>query len=87
MERSEDKNETSRTAAGAGPSAKSRPESRKGIEDLEFAIEMLRIRIYSAHSISEKLRYYNQIKTLQENIARLREKASSHMSDRDCGKA
>lgn len=44
------------------------------IEDLEFAIKMLRIKLGSTSDYSEKMRYYNQIKTLQENIARLKEK-------------
>ena len=42
------------------------------IEDMEYAIDMLRVKLRSAPSLSEKVRLYNQIKTLQDNISRLK---------------
>ena len=40
------------------------------IEDMEYAIDMLKVKLQSAPSLSEKVRLYNQIKTLQDNISR-----------------
>ncbi|MDL1892542.1 hypothetical protein FBQ87_06580 [Sphingobacteriales bacterium CHB3] len=40
-------------------------------EDLEFAISMLKVKLHSATALSEKIRLYNQIKTLQDNISKL----------------
>jgi len=45
------------------------------IQDLEYAIKMLRIKMQETTKLSEKIRCYNQIKTLQANIDRLKEKA------------
>jgi hypothetical protein len=39
--------------------------------DLECAVSMLRIKLQSAQSLSEKVRIYSQIKALQDNIAAL----------------
>ena len=44
-------------------------------EDLQFAISMLRIKLGSTTNLSEKIRYYGQIKALQENIDKLNEEA------------
>ena len=52
------------------------------IEDLEYAINMLRIKMQATTNLSEKIRQYNQIKTLQENIDRLKQAASSTGSKR-----
>ena len=45
------------------------------IEDLEYAIKMLRIKMQETTKLSEKIRCYNQIKTLQENIYKIKEEA------------
>ncbi len=45
------------------------------IETLEYSIKMLRIKMQMTTNLSEKIRNYNEIKTLQENIDRLKEKA------------
>jgi hypothetical protein len=42
------------------------------VGDMEFAIDMLKVRLQSTTSLSEKVRLYNQIKTLRDNISRLR---------------
>ena len=42
------------------------------IEDMEYSIDMLKVKLQSATSLSEKVRLYNQIKTLQDNISRLK---------------
>jgi len=45
------------------------------IESMEYSIKMLRIKMQMTTNLSEKIRYYNEIKTLQENIDRLKIKA------------
>ena len=42
------------------------------IENMEYAINMLKVKLQSAPSLSEKVRLYNQIKTLQDNISRVK---------------
>lgn len=43
------------------------------IRDLEYAIRLLRIKMQSAGNLADKMGLYNEIKTLQANIDRLRE--------------
>jgi hypothetical protein len=81
------KSTNSRAAANGISKAEPRMRGKTVIEDLEFAIEMLRIRMGSTSNLSEKIRYYNQIRTLQDNIARLKAKVSSQRSESDCAKA
>ncbi len=57
--------------------ADAQPPDMTRIEDLQCAISMLRIKMYSATSPVQTMQYYNQIKTLQDNIARLKSKNSS----------
>jgi hypothetical protein len=45
------------------------------IENLEYSIKMLRIKMQMTINLSEKIRNYNEIKTLQENVERLKAKA------------
>lgn len=52
-------------------------DSRSNTEDLEFAIRMLKIKLRTAKTLPEKVRLYNQIKTLQENISKLESKGSA----------
>ena len=40
-------------------------------EDMEYGIDMLKIKLQSAPSILEKVRLYNQIKTLKDIISRI----------------
>jgi hypothetical protein len=47
------------------------------VQDMEFAIDMLRIKMNSTWDLSEKARLYNLIKMLQDNISRLRSERSS----------
>ena len=84
MVSNEEKSTNSQTAVNGISKAESRIGGKTETEDLEFAIEMLRIRMGSASDLSEKVRYYNQIKTLQDNIARLRENVSPRGSKSDC---
>jgi hypothetical protein len=42
------------------------------VGDMEFAIDMLKVRLQSTTSLSEKVRLYNQIKTLRDDISRPR---------------
>lgn len=49
------------------------------VKDVEFAIDMLRIKMNSTWNLSEKTRLYNQIKMLQDNTSRLK---SEHSSER-----
>jgi hypothetical protein len=57
---------------------KGRPQSREDaeIEDLEYAIKLLKIKVHAATNVLEKLRHYNQIKSLEGSIDRLRSKGS-----------
>jgi hypothetical protein len=67
---------TKRTPAGTPdngtPNADPHASGKRAIEDLEYAIDLLRVKLQSAPGLSQKVRLYNQIKTLQENIARLK---------------
>jgi hypothetical protein len=54
------------------------------IPDMEFAINMLRIKLHSTTDLSQKIRLYNQIKTLQDNISRLRIDRSSERTLPGC---
>lgn len=47
-------------------------------KDLEFAISMLKVKLHSAKTLSEKIRLYNQIKALQDNISTLKSTGSAH---------
>ncbi len=47
------------------------------IEDLEFAINLLKVKLRSAMNLSEKARLYNQIRTLQDNISRIKGKGQA----------
>jgi hypothetical protein len=58
-------------APAAGPTEAAGAE----IRDLEYAISLLRLKLHAATTLSEKLRVYNQIKALQDNIARYRSNA------------
>lgn len=49
------------------------------VQDMEFAIDMLRIKMNSTWNLSEKIRLYNQIKMLQDNISRLKSERSSEL--------
>ena len=46
-------------------------------EDLEFAISLLKVKLQATTGLSEKVRLYNQIKTLQEEISKLECKGSA----------
>ena len=83
MVSTKEKNTSSQAAKNGISKAEPRIGGKTEIEDLEFAIEMLRIKMQSASNLSEKIRYYNQIKTLQDNISRLKEKVSSQRSESD----
>ena len=83
MHTTEVKSANSRITANSISKAEPSSAGKTEIEDLEFAIEMLRIRMSSASNLSEKIRYYNQIKTLQDNIFKLKDKASSQRSESD----
>jgi hypothetical protein len=62
--------------ADEGASASGPPEAAGAeIQDMVYAIRLLRLRLHEAATLSEKLRVYNQIKTLQDNISRLRRNA------------
>ena len=87
MTSTEDKSTKSQTASNGFSKAQSGSAARIKAEDLEFAIDMLRIRMRSALNLSEKIRDYNEIKTLQDNIARLKEKGSSQRSESDRAEA
>ena len=43
---------------------------KRDIEDMEYAINILEVNLQSATSLSEKVRLYDRIKTLQGNISR-----------------
>ena len=87
MTSSKEKSTRSQAATNGISKADPRIGDKTEIEDLEFAIEMLRIKMQLASNLSEKIRYYNQIRTLQDNISRLKEKVSSQRSESDCAKS
>jgi len=45
---------------------------KRDIEDMEYAIGILKVKLHSTTNLPDKIRLYNQIKTLQDNISRLR---------------
>ncbi|NWG28274.1 MAG: hypothetical protein HXY48_07040 [Ignavibacteriaceae bacterium] len=45
------------------------------IETLEYSIKMLRVKMKMTTNLSEKIRNYNEIKTLQDRIDKLKVKA------------
>lgn len=47
------------------------------IENLEYSIKMLRIKMKMTTNLSEKIRNYNEIKSLLEYIDKLKVKAKS----------
>ncbi len=47
----------------------------RDIEDMEYAIGILKVKLHSTTNLPDKVRLYNQIKTLQDNISRLRSEA------------
>jgi hypothetical protein len=49
------------------------PDVKAEIQDLEYAMRLLRIKMQSAGNLADKLGLYNEIRTLQANIDRLRE--------------
>ncbi len=49
--------------------------SKRDIDDMEYAIGMLKVKLHSTTNLPDKVRLYNQIKTLQDNISRLRSEA------------
>jgi hypothetical protein len=69
---------TGKKAAGIGaphdssPEADPRPAGKTAVEDMEYTIAILRVKLHSETNLSDKIRLYNQIKTLQDNISRLR---------------
>jgi hypothetical protein len=46
------------------------------IETLEYSIKMLRVKMKMTTNLSEKIRNYNEIKILQDNVDRLKVKAN-----------
>lgn len=52
-------------------------QSRLSKEDLEYTISMLKMKLQSTRVLSEKIRLYNQIKTLQDNISKLTTESSA----------
>ncbi len=48
---------------------------KRDIEDMEYAIGILKVKLHSTTNLPDKVRLYNQIKTLQDNISRLRSEA------------
>jgi hypothetical protein len=45
---------------------------KNDVEDMEYAINLLKVKLQSTSSLSEKVRLYNQIKALQDNVSKLR---------------
>ena len=64
--------QNARTATTENRVSKADPRlaDKREIEDMEYAIDILKVKLQSATSLSEKVRLYNQIKTLQGNISR-----------------
>jgi hypothetical protein len=60
------------TPGDSSPDADPRAAGKAAMKDMEYAIDMLRVKLHSETNLSEKIRLYNQIKTLQDNISRLR---------------
>jgi hypothetical protein len=56
---------------------KKEAEAKSNKEDLEFAVSMLKVKLQATTGLSEKIRLYNQIKALQENISKLESKGSA----------
>lgn len=54
-------------------------EGRSQKDDLEFAISLLKIKLQSTTALSEKIRLYNQIKALQDNISTLKTEGSARL--------
>lgn len=57
--------------------ANSHSGAKSNRQDLEFAISMLKVKLQSTTVLSEKIRLYNQIKTLQDNISKLTSESSA----------
>lgn len=65
------------TVENARANANSHSGAKSNRQDLEFAISMLKVKLRSTTVLSEKIRLYNQIKTLQDNISKLTTESSA----------